>query len=143
MDQNGELVDPSPAGTYSGVGADAMTNVENKGGRDGAIGPDYLQLDMRVGWRRKIRGEQAVELFLDIFNVTNRANFDNPAGDQRVASTFLIYQNLRGGGGFPARRSWASGSPSRPPGLGPGQQDRSLFHPVAAHISGTPGAIPA
>jgi hypothetical protein len=101
VDQNGELIDPSPAGSYSGVGADAMTNVENKGGRNGAIGPDYLQLDMRVGWRRKIRAEQAVELFLDIFNVTNRANFDNPAGDQRVASTFLIYQNLRGGGGFP------------------------------------------
>jgi hypothetical protein len=101
VDQNGELVDPSPAGSYSGVGADAMTNVENKGGRNGAIGPDYLQLDMRVGWRRRIKGEQAVELFLDIFNVTNRANFDNPAGDERVASTFLIYQNLRGGGGFP------------------------------------------
>ena len=78
-----------------------MTGVENDGGRNGAIGPDYLQLDLRAGWRRRIRGGQAVEVFLDIFNVTNRANFDNPSGDERVTSTFLVLTNLRGGGGFP------------------------------------------
>jgi len=102
-DQNGELNDPSPAGTYSGTAPDAkvMTNVQNKGGRNGAIGPDYFQIDMRAGWRRRIRGEQALELFLDIFNVTNRANFDNPAGDERLPATFLVLNTLRGGGGFP------------------------------------------
>ena len=42
-----------------------------------------------------------MEAFLDIFNVTNRANLDNPSGDQRVTSTFLVLTNLRGGGGFP------------------------------------------
>ena len=56
---------------------------------------------MRAGWRRRIRGEQALELFLDIFNVTNRANFDNPAGDERLPATFLVLNTLRGGGGFP------------------------------------------
>jgi hypothetical protein len=78
-----------------------LTNVQNDGGRNGAIGPDYLQLDLRAGWRGRINRNQAVEIFFDIFNVTNRANFDNPAGDERVTSTFLVLTNLRGGGGFP------------------------------------------
>jgi hypothetical protein len=103
VNQNGELTDPSPAGTYSGTAPDApvLTNVKNDGGRNGAIGPDYLQLDLRAGWRGRVREGQAVEIFFDIFNVTNRANFDNPAGDERVNSTFLVLANLRGGGGFP------------------------------------------
>jgi hypothetical protein len=102
-DQNGELTDPSPAGTYSGTqaGAALMTSVKNAGGRNGAIGPDYFQADLRAGFRRHLHREQAVEVFLDIFNLTNRANFDNPSGDERVPSTFLVLTNLRGGGGFP------------------------------------------
>jgi len=103
VDRNSELTDPSPAGTYSGTqrGAALLTGVENDGGRNGAIGPDYLQLDLRAGMRRRLHGDQAVEVFLDIFNLTNRANFDNPSGDERVPSTFLVLTNLRGGGGFP------------------------------------------
>ena len=53
VDQNGELNDPSPAGTYSGTAPDSMTSVENNGGRNGAIGPDYFQVDLRAGWRRR------------------------------------------------------------------------------------------
>jgi len=30
-----------------------------------------------------------------------RPLLDNPAGDERVPSTFLVLTNLRGGGGFP------------------------------------------
>ena len=79
-----------------------LTDVENNGGRNGAIGPDYFQLDLRAGWRGADSWrDQAVEIFFDIFNVTNRANFDNPSGDERVNSTFLVLTNLRGGGGFP------------------------------------------
>ncbi len=104
-DQNGELTDPSPAGIYSASstvkGVPVMTNVENNGGRNGAIGPDYFQLDMRAGWRQRLHGEQAIEVFLDIFNITNRANYDNPSGDERLTSTFLVLNALRGGGGFP------------------------------------------
>jgi hypothetical protein len=102
VDQNGET-DPSPAGTYSGTAPDSkvMVNVKNKGGRNGAIGPDYFQVDLRAGWRARLHKEQAAEIFFDIFNLTNRANFDNPAGDERVTSTFLVLTNLRGGGGFP------------------------------------------
>jgi hypothetical protein len=103
VDQNGELTDPSPAGTYSGTAAGnvLMTNVENKGGRNGAIGPDYFQIDVRAGWHARLRKEQTVEIFLDIFNITDRANYNNPSGDERVASTFLVLNGLRGGGGFP------------------------------------------
>ena len=102
-DRNGELNDPSPAGVYSGTqpGAALMTDVKNAGGRNGAIGPDYFQVDVRAGWRRRIKADHAAELFLDIYNITNRANLDNPAGDERLTSTFLVLTNLRGGGGFP------------------------------------------
>jgi outer membrane receptor protein involved in Fe transport len=78
-----------------------MTNVKNAGGRNGAIGPDYFQLDLRAGWHGRAMRDHGIELFVDIFNVTNRANFDNPSGDERVPSTFLVLTNLRGGGGFP------------------------------------------
>jgi len=102
-DRNGELVDPVPAGTYSGTAPDSLQNVEYAGGRNGAYGPSYFQLDLRAGWRRRIR-TRALEVFLDIFNVTDRANFDNPTStnsDRRTASSFLVLTNLRGGGGFP------------------------------------------
>jgi hypothetical protein len=105
-DRNGELVDPVPAGIYSGPSSnpDSMQNVTYAGGRNGAAGPDYFQLDVRAGWRRKIRGQKALEVFLDIFNITDRANFDNPTttnSDRRFPTTFLVLSNLRGGGGFP------------------------------------------
>jgi len=104
-DRNGELVDFVPAGTYSGTAPlDAMKNVEFSGGRNGAVGPDYFQLDARAGWRRRIVGQRTLELFLDIYNITNRANFDNPVQanlDRRTPATFLVLTNLRGGGGFP------------------------------------------
>jgi outer membrane receptor protein involved in Fe transport len=80
-----------------------MQNVVYAGGRNGAYGPDYFQLDLRAGWRRKI-STRVLEIFLDVFNVTNRANFDNPTStnsDRRVPSSFLVLTNLRGGGGFP------------------------------------------
>jgi Carboxypeptidase regulatory-like domain/TonB-dependent Receptor Plug Domain len=99
--RNGELNDPLPAGTYSGTELNAMQNVESKGGRNGAIGPDYFQIDVRAGWRGRMRGSQALELFLDIFNITNEVNWNNPSGDRRTASTFLRLVNLRGGSGFP------------------------------------------
>jgi hypothetical protein len=99
-DRNGELSDPLPAGTYSGTGPNAMQDVESKGGRNGAYGPNYFQVDLRAGWRRRIQ-THTLELFLDIFNVTNRTNWDNPSGDRRTPSTFLVLTNLRGGSGFP------------------------------------------
>ena len=46
---------------------------------------------------------------MDVFNITNRANFEAPtvggipgnATDRRTPSTYLVLTNLRGGSGFP------------------------------------------
>jgi hypothetical protein len=104
-DQNGELNDPLPAGTYSGTAPNAMANVRYKGGRNGAYGPDYFQVDLRTGWRRPI-AKGTLELFVEVYNITNRANFENPTNtgagaDRRLSATFLVPTQLRGGSGFP------------------------------------------
>ncbi len=104
VNRNGELEDPVPAGTYSGTATDALQDVEFDGKRNGARGPDYFQADVRIGWRRQVHGTKTIEGFLDIFNITNRANFENPVNanrDMRTSSTFLVLTNLYGGGGFP------------------------------------------
>ncbi|MGQ0736944.1 MAG: TonB-dependent receptor [Acidobacteriota bacterium] len=108
VNRNGELNDPSPAGTYSGTALNAMQNVTSNGRRNGALGPDYVQVDVRAGWRQRLRGEQTLELYFDIFNITNRVNWDNPSGDQRTASTFLALRNLRGGSGFPRQAAFGA-----------------------------------
>ena len=95
-DRNGILFDPLPAGDYSGTGANAIT-VKNDGGRNGAYGPGFIQFDMRFGWRWRPRSSQTVDLTLDLINLTNRANFLNPTGDQRLTN-FLLLTTLSGGG---------------------------------------------
>ena len=107
VDRNGELVDPLPAGTYSGTAQNAMLNVESAGGRNGSVGPDYFQIDVRAGWRGRLGGQRAIELFLDIFNITNQTNWDNPSGDRRLG-TFLQLTNLRGGSGFPRQAAFGT-----------------------------------
>jgi hypothetical protein len=97
-DRNGILVDPLPPGTYSGVGLNAIT-VDNKGGRNGAYGPNYMQLDMRVGYRVRLNGGRTLDIFAEGFNVTNRSNFTNPAGDRRLPN--FLDNNALVGGGFP------------------------------------------
>jgi hypothetical protein len=88
-----------PAGTYSGTGDDAIT-VDYKGGRNGARGPNYQRLDLRLGYRFRLPGGRTLDAFLDLFNATNEPNFANPinvttntnnvnASDRRLASTFL------------------------------------------------------
>jgi len=95
-DQNGILFDPLPAGSYSGTGSDAIT-VDNAGGRNGAYGPSFFQWDMRLGYQFHVRGASRIELFGEGFNLTNRANFDNPTGDRR-STNFLVVTALRAGG---------------------------------------------
>ena len=94
-DRNGILVDPLPAGTYSGSGSDSLT-VESQGGRNGARGPSYFQADARLGYRVKLGGVRTAELFAECFNVTNKANFNNPTGD-RFSTNFLVLTALRPG----------------------------------------------
>jgi len=97
-DRNGILADPLPEGTYSGVGETAIT-VKNNGGRNGVYGPDYAQLDARVGYRIRLGGVRTVDLFAEAFNLTNRSNYTNPSGDRRLP-TFLVLNGLVAGG-FP------------------------------------------
>jgi hypothetical protein len=98
-DRNGILVDPLPPGTYTGIGNNAVT-VENTGGRNGAYGPSYMQLDARLGYRVRLAGARTLDLFAECFNVTDRSNFANPSGDRRATATFLV-PNALIGGGFP------------------------------------------
>jgi hypothetical protein len=98
LNQNGVLVDPLPPGTYSGTGENAIT-VESDGGRNGAYGPGFMQIDLRAGYRVRLQANRTIDLFAEVFNLTNRANFTNPTGDLRSPS-FLVPTSLRGGG-FP------------------------------------------
>jgi hypothetical protein len=95
-DRNGILMDPLPAGSYTGNGPNAIT-VDNKGGRNGAFGPGYMQLDTRVGWRFKAGQGKTLDLTADVINLTNRANFVNPTSDRR-STNFLLLTTLYGGG---------------------------------------------
>ena len=95
-DRNGILFDPLPAGSYSGNGVNAIT-VDNEGGRNGVHGPGFIQLDMRFGWRWHRGGNQTLDVTLDLVNLTNRTNFLNPSGDQRLTD-FLLLTQLSGGG---------------------------------------------
>ncbi len=98
VNRNNVAVDPVAAGTFSGVGQNAIT-VENKGGRNGAYGPGSLQIDVRAGYRVRPGQGRTIDLFAEAFNLTNEANFANPSGDMRLG-TFLVTTSLAGGG-FP------------------------------------------
>ena len=74
--------------------------MENVGGYGGARGPDFMQLDVRFGYRLRPTTVQTIDLFFDIFNATNHANFNNPTGDRR-SGNWLNLISLRGGSGFP------------------------------------------
>lgn len=94
-DRNGSAQEPLPAGSYTGTGKNPFT-VDFKSERNGATGPGFFQLDMRGGYLFHMGGQRTVNAFLDVFNVTNRANFDNPSGD-RFSTSFLNLTVLRSG----------------------------------------------
>ena len=73
-----------------------MDNYESE--RNGARGPGFFKLDVRLGYQFRL-GPRRLEVFGEIFNVMDRANFDNPTGDRR-SGQFLVPTTLRGGG-FP------------------------------------------
>jgi hypothetical protein len=82
-------------GSYTGAAPDATSPnsipypVEYAGGRAGGRGPGYVQADLRAGYRIQLGGGRTLDAFLDVFNLTNRANFANPGTDQRLPATFL------------------------------------------------------
>ncbi len=102
-DRNGILFDFVPAGRYAGTGENAI-GVEYNGKRNGAYGPAFFQFDVRMGYQLRVGHERTLDLFGEVFNVTNRANFDNPttavlshpAADRRLTD-FLVLRMLRQG----------------------------------------------
>jgi len=100
LDRNGTLFDPIAAGTYTGASSIAADNyaVENYNARrNGARGPGFFQLDTRYGWRLNLGRGRTLDLSADVFNLTNRANFANPSGNQGAPTTFLVLSALRDG----------------------------------------------
>jgi hypothetical protein len=97
--RNGNFEEPLPAGSYSGAASntDAMT-VENAGGMRGARGPDFLIASMRFGYQFNVSRGRQLRAYLDVFNIANRANYNNPSADRRDAATFLILRSIRDGG---------------------------------------------
>ena len=103
LNRNGVGPDFLDPGTYSGAPVntgDVPITVDYVGGLNGAYGPDFLQVDTRIGYRARWASRQTLDLFFEIFNVTNRANFTNPSGDQKSAN-FLLLRSLWAGSGFP------------------------------------------
>jgi hypothetical protein len=93
-DRNGTSAEPLPAGDYSGTttaaNAVAYTVHGYKSERNGAYGPGFFNADLRVGYRLPAGPGRRIEVFADIFNVTNHTNFANPAGNQGAPASFLV-----------------------------------------------------
>ena len=101
FDRNGNFNNEYlPSGTYTGAGPDIAAphiipyTVDYKGGRAGGRGPGYAQFDLRAGYRFQLGGARTLDAFLDVFNVTNRANFANPSTDRRLPATFLRLRDV-------------------------------------------------
>jgi outer membrane receptor protein involved in Fe transport len=85
-DRNGSIAEPLPAGTYRGNAAEDAYEVDFDGTYFGGRGPKYFKLDMRIGYRVPLGSGRTLDLFGDIFNVTNRANFATPSGNMAVSN---------------------------------------------------------
>jgi hypothetical protein len=57
---------------------------------------DFFNVDLRVAYAARLANTQRLQLFGEIFNLTDRANFNNPSGDRRLSS-FLRVTSLRRG----------------------------------------------
>jgi len=97
--RNGSFEEPLAAGSYSG----ALTNinaitVENKGGVNGARGPAYFLINLRGAYRFKLPHNRSLQAHVDVFNVTNHANFNTPSSNRMDAATFLLVRSILNGG---------------------------------------------
>jgi hypothetical protein len=97
-DLNGQFTEPLPAGSYTGTPGPNRNpwTVDFESKRNGARGPGLFQADVRLGYRLRPGQNRTLDLFMDVFNITNRANFDNPLGDRRLPD-FLNLTALRSG----------------------------------------------
>ena len=84
-----------PAGTYTYTDGEKNYDLDYKGGRNGGRGPNFQRLDLRLGYRFRFASNQTFDAFLDVFNVTNEPNFNNPGNDQRITADFLRIVSTR------------------------------------------------
>jgi hypothetical protein len=89
-DMNGIQGEPLTAAEYSGNGIDAYTVKNYKAERNGARGPGFFSLDMRLGYGFAMGHRRRLEVSADVFNVSNRTNFLNPTADQASAQFLLL-----------------------------------------------------
>jgi TonB dependent receptor/TonB-dependent Receptor Plug Domain len=94
-DRNGTIAEPLAAGSYRGSAASDQYAVDFDGSYFGARGPTYFKLDLRIGYRFRIQG-RTLDVFGDIFNVTNRANFSTPSGNQASTDFLNLTGTLQG-----------------------------------------------
>jgi hypothetical protein len=94
-DRNGVFQEPLEAGTYEGEGPNAIS-ADFASERNGARGPAFFQLDMRLGYRLRIGEGRTLDVFGELYNLTDRANFANPTGNRR-SQNFLVLTDLRDG----------------------------------------------
>jgi hypothetical protein len=85
-DQNGINFDPLPAGSYSNSrtfpnGETLTFDFDNEGGRNGAVNPGFFSADLRLAYKYDITERIKAGFTFEIFNLTNRTNFDNVSGD--------------------------------------------------------------
>jgi len=95
-DRNGTFSEPLAAGSYTSTTGRNPYTADVTAERNGATGPGFFQLDLRLGYRLRPGSGRSLDLFADVFNVTNRANFDNPIGDRR-STDFFNLTTLRAG----------------------------------------------
>lgn len=63
-DRNRIDFQPLPAGTYNAfpqAGEHVMKDVESKGGRNGARGPGFMQVDTRIGYRARLGARRTLD----------------------------------------------------------------------------------
>ena len=96
LDRNGTNWDPLPQGTYSGTGANPITAAHN-GRQGGARSADFINLDLRFGWRARPAEGDTLDIFFDVINVFNRPNFNAAVGNEN-SGDFMNYTSLRSGG---------------------------------------------
>ncbi len=104
LDRNNIGLDPLPADTYNpfpAAGTYVMTGVKSDGGRNGSRGPGFMQLDLRGTYRLRLGGRRTFDVYAEVFNVTDHANFVNPSGDRRNPANFLRLASLVAVTGLP------------------------------------------
>ena len=95
LNRNGRTDDEwLAAGTYSGQGPDSIT-VDAGGGPRGGRALHLFRLDLRMGYRLRLPRGRTLDAFVDVFNATDRINFNNPSGDRR-SPNFLVLTSTTG-----------------------------------------------